>query len=178
MIKRGPFGLWRGMSTHEFEGNMEQIGPFKFKIESPPKPHSAFEFYVLQISPGAGLSWVKAVGTTIATSGFGTELQAAFESMEAKLINAYGRNSKIDLLRTGSIWNEPREWMQALQKRERLLGATWDQETGAKLSDSLSAIYLGATAVDTEAGYIVIEYSFDNIAQAEAEIAAAEDDAL
>ncbi|WP_296270197.1 hypothetical protein [Pseudomonas sp. UBA6323] len=157
---------------------MEEIAPFKYITNIVPKPHSAFERYIVQITPNAGLSWVKSLGHTISTNRFGLTLLTAFNSMEEKLSAAYGGKIRTDFLMDGSIWNEPQDWMQALQLRERFLGVTWDNSTGANLKDSLSSIYLGATAVDTECGFIFIEYSFENSSQAEAEIAASEDDAL
>ena len=178
MERRGPFGLWKGMSLDDFGTELVEIAPYKYRTDTPPKAHSAFDFYVVQISPTSGLAWIKAIGKNISTNGFGTEVLTAFNSMESKLSATYGRTKKTDMLLQGSIWNEPREWMQALQKRERLLFSNWEFKTGAKLGDGISSVFLGATAVDTETGYISIEYSFDNFAQSESEIGAAEDDAL
>ena len=178
MERRGPFGLWKGMGLSDFAGELHEIAPFKYGTSSLPKAHSAFDQYILQISPKTGLAWIKALGKTISTNRFGTGILTAFDSMEAKLSGSYGGKSRMDFLMTGSIWNEPQDWMQALQNRERLLHVTWDNSTGAQLTDSLSLIFLGASATDTESGFIFIEYSFDNILESEAEVAAAEDDAL
>ena len=178
MEKTGPFGLWQGMRLEEFENELKELAPCKYRTSSPPKPHSAFEFYVLQITPKTGLAWVKAIGVTTNTNVFGSELRNAFESMEKKLNGAYGSSKKIDLLMPGSIWEEPQYWMQALQKKDRVLGTSWNGESRATLKDSLSSVFLGATALDTEAGLISIEYSFKNAEQSDAEIAEAEDGAL
>lgn len=176
--KKGPFGLWVGMQAHDIGVALEEIAPYKFRTSSPPKPHSAFELYVLQITPKAGLSWIKAIGKTVATNGFGYELQTVFKDMEGKLCKSYGKNSRNELLLTGSIWNEPRDWMQGLQKRERFLSATWDEKSGSNMPDGLSSLYLGATALDTDSGFIGLEYSLENHSESDAEIAAAEDDVL
>ncbi len=54
----------------------------------------------------------------------------------------------------------------------------WSKETEASLVDSLSSVALVMGAYDTSTGYFAIEYSFENCVQADAEIAALEDDAL
>ena len=178
MPKIAPFGLWVGMKTSEIEAPLEEIAPFKYKTTTLPKPHSAFEFYILQITPKSGLSWVKALGKNVPTNGYGFELQSVFSEMEGKLSRSYGRNTRTDALLPGSIWNEPRDWMQALLKRERILVSAWDEKSGATLPEGLTSIYLGVSAVDTESGFISLEYTLENNGESEAEIAAAEDDAL
>lgn len=166
------------MNSGDFDQALTEIAPCKFQAPSVPKPHSAFESYVTQISPVAGLSWIKAIGKTIETSGYGVEIRTAFESMEHKLTAAYGKHKKHDFLMHDSIWNEPRDWMQAALSKERVLMSEWSKESGAALTDSLSSVALVMGIYDTSSGYIAIEYSFENIVKAEAEIAALEDDAL
>lgn len=122
----------------------------------PPKSHSAFENYILKVTPVAGLSWIKALGKPIQTNGFGYEVLSAFVAMETKLQGTYGSNAKYDTLLTGSIWDEPRDWMQALEKGERLLGSEWSTKTGATLPKGFSSIFLFAEAKDTDNGYIAI----------------------
>lgn len=176
--KNGPFGLWMGMTKNDFESPLEEIAPCKFRASVVPKPHSAFDRYVCQIAPQSGLSWIKAVGKTIETSSYGIELKLAFDAMEQKLSKIYGKNNRSDILLTGSIWNEPRDWMQGLLSNERLLFSQWNKETKASMTDSLLSIALLSGAYNTSQGYIAIEYIFENTAKAEVEIAALEDDAL
>ncbi|MDD5333821.1 MAG: hypothetical protein PHS32_08740 [Rhodoferax sp.] len=178
MSRKGPFGLWVGMTVHDFGAPLDEIAPCKFQIPTVPKPHSAFERYVCQITPKLGLSWIKAVGKTIETSGYGVELKSAFESMEQKLATTYGKQTRLDFLMHESIWNEPRDWMQAVLSKERVLMSEWRKDAAATLSDSLTSVALIAGVYDTSSGYIMIEYSFENATKAEAEIAAMEDDAL
>ena len=166
------------MRGSDFEQPLEQIGQYKFKTVAVPKPHSAFEMYAVQLTPGAGLSWIKALGKSIGTSGFGVELKSAFDVMEQKLASTYGKYSRSDFLFQDSIWSEPRDWMQSLISKERVLMSEWSAKTGATLTDSLSAIHLVLGVYDTSSGCIAIEYSFNNYEAAGAEIAALEDDAL
>lgn len=177
MSRKGPFGVAMGMSVDEIGVAFEEVAPFKYLLETVPKPHSAFTRYVVQAPPICGLSWLKAIGHTITTNPYGITLRTSFEEMEAKLIAAYGSGERIDILMHDSIWNEPRDWMTGLVKGERILMTNWSVESRA-LPDSLSAIGLLAIGLDSESGYIAIEYSFENSASADAEIAAAEDDAL
>lgn len=178
MSRKGPFGLWMGMTLSDFEAPLDEVSPCKFIAPGVPKPHSAFEQYVCEIAPSLGLSWIKAIGKPIQTSIYGSELKAAFDIMEQKLVASYGRQKKHDFLMHESIWNEPRDWMQSILNMERVLMCEWSKETGALLDNSLSSIALVLGALDTSSGYIAIEYSFENAAQAQAEIAAMEDDAL
>lgn len=178
MSKKGPFGLWMGMSLLEVEAETVEVAPAKYRTSTVPKPHSAFESYVLQVAPVNGLAWIKAIGHTIHASVYGLELKKAFESMEKKLSATYGKGKKTDILLHDSIWNEPRDWMQSLLNRERFLMTEWSAVHSSSLPESLSSVALIASAIDTESGYIAIEYSFENAEAADAEIAAAEDEAL
>ncbi len=130
------------------------------------------------VTPKAGLCWIKAVAPTIQTNVFGTALRAAFESMEAKLGAVYGKSKRTDLLMSGSIWEDPQYWMQALLSQDRFLMTEWGTTQGSSLKDSLVSVALIASAIDTMSGYIAIEYYFENMKTAEAELAAQEDDVL
>ena len=64
----GPFGLNMGMSLKEIGGKPKKIANGKYEIVDIPKPHSAFESYIVQVSPKSGLCWIKAISKDIATS--------------------------------------------------------------------------------------------------------------
>lgn len=178
MDRKGPFGLSMGLTLEEVGVDCVEVAPGKYRADSVPMPHSAFEYYVLQITPRHGLSWVKAIGNTIQTSPFGVELTTEFDSFEKKLSAVYGRGHRTDVLLTGSIWDEPRDRMMAFVNRERFLMAEWSSKHGSSLKDSLVSVGLIANALDPTSGYISVEYSFKNAEAADAEIAAAEDLAL
>ena len=112
------------------------------------------------------------------TNAYGNELRLAFDEMRNKLERIYGSSELIDYLMYDSIWNEPRDWMQSIQNGERKLAAKWDHASKAKLSSNLESVFLYAAAESTYAGWIAIEYAFDNLGQSEQEIAMLEDDAL
>lgn len=178
MNKKGPFGLWMGISLEELGRESRELAPAKYKIEAVPKPHSAFETYIAMVAPQNGLCWIKALSPTLQTNVFGVSLRTAFESMEEKLRETYGKSKRTDFIMSGSIWHDPQYWMQSLISQDRFFMTEWASEHGSTLKDSLISVALIVSATDTTTGYIAIEYSFENKKAAEAELAAAEDGAL
>jgi hypothetical protein len=174
----GPFGLWMGMSLEEIGSEGRELAPAKYKIATVPKPHSAFETYIAMVTPKNGLCWVKVLSPTLQTNVFGASLRAAFDSMEEKLTATYGKSKRTDFIMSGSIWSDPQYWMQSLISQDRFLATEWAPKHGSTLKDSLTSVALIVSTTDTTAGYIAVEYSFENMKSAEAELAAAEDDAL
>ena len=69
---------------------------------------------------------------------------------------------QVDFLQSGSIWNEPNEWMMALAKDERYLGCYWNATPDNQLPDGLSYIELSAYATSREKGLIKVMYRFTN----------------
>lgn len=173
-----PFGLSMGATKEDINSSLEEIVPFIYLTDTVPKPHPAFNEYYLKITPTNGLSWIKAIGKTVSTSAYGSELRDSFESMLGKLTKIYGKNKLFDFLPDDSIWNEPRDWMQSLLSKERQLCAFWEKKNGATLSPPLSNLFLGVSVLSTDEGFIVVEYKFENDEIASAELEALEDDAL
>jgi hypothetical protein len=178
MERKGPFGLWMGMTLEELGVHYTEVAPGKYQPVSVPISHSAFESYVLQITPRLGLSWVKAIGRTIKTSAYGLELTTEFDSLERRLSAIYGQGRRTDFLMQGSIWNEPRDRMMAFLNQERVLMTVWSHEHGSSLKDSLVTVAEIANAMDAASGYLAVEYSFENSEDADAEVAETEDQAL
>jgi hypothetical protein len=123
-----------------------------------PNGHGAFESYFLMIGPKQGLCTIQAIGKTLQTSVYGDGLRTAFKEIEELLIAKYGEPRRIDFLRSGSIWNEPRDWMMALQKEERSLASIWD----TKLPAGLRFIGVEATALTTNSGFIRLTFDGSN----------------
>lgn len=174
----GPFGLEMGMTLKDIGGSPEQFSKGKYTITTVPKPHSAFERYVVKVGPKSGLCYIKAVGKPVETNAYGLELSSVFNNMSAKLTQIYGKQKKMDLLLPGSIWNEPNDFMMGLLKDERKLYEIWSAENKSNLTGSLESVILGAKATSKDTGIIVIDYTFKNEKECEAEIAAEEDGAL
>ena len=177
-IGDGPFGLSRGLRKEDIDIQIQEVKPCMYRAEKLPKQHSAFEYYYLQITPVQGLSWIKAIGNNVTTNPYGSDLKSAFETIRGKLENIYGRPENGDFLMDGSIWNEPRDWMQAIANKERHLYAHWDSKKISGLPSDLESIFLNVSALGTDSGYIAIEYSFTNYEASEKEMAMLEDDAL
>jgi len=77
-----------------------------------------------------------------------------------------------------SIWDEPKDWMMALLRQERLLAAIWDDKSKTPLPTNIQWVFLTADAVVTDRGFIVVEYAFTNLSTCEAEIKQQEDRVL
>ncbi len=174
----GPFGLEMGMSIKQIDPNAKEIAPYIYKIQSVPKPHSAFESYVLKVSPNCGLCLIKANGKDISTNTYGVELKSSFYDMKERLEKVYGISETTDVLFPGSIWDEPNDWMMGILKDERILCSFWEKEKGLDLKDNINIIVLGVSAINQNKGYLILEYSFINKENCDKEISDLEDSAF
>jgi len=165
-----PFGLTQGMPKAGIANITQEIGPSIFRLSTVPKPHAAFEWYVVQAPPKTGLCWVKALGNTVSTSSYGSELEATFSDVRKQVDSQYGASRLYDFLKAGSLWNEPREWMMGLLKKERVLAASWSKEDGSSMKPTLRRIQLVVNAIDQSRGFITLEYEFDNFEACQAEL--------
>ena len=151
-----PFGLQMG-ATKATVGTIKKDLPNSMFEVVAPKPHADLETYVVQLTPKAGVCWVKAMGKTITTSVYGNELRSEFDKMREQLQSVYGKEKLLDTLRAGSIWNEPKDFMMGLLKKERILGANWSTKDGLELKPGIQMILLGTGALNQEHGYISVE---------------------
>ena len=174
----GPFGLYMGMKISEFKGTLKEIKPHIYRTSDVPKKHSAFEYYILRFGPESGLYYIKAIGSDISTNSYGKEVLDEFNSMEVKLEQIYAEHKRLDFVVHESIWKEERDWMPGLVRNERVLSALWTNEDGSKLKDEINTVCLTARGANRSTGFLVVEYLFTNQQKCEAEIEAAEDDAL
>jgi hypothetical protein len=177
-VYEGPFGLKKGIPVADFGAIPIPGSPGKYFLSTVPTPHHAFEKYVAQAPPNTGLCWVKGIGRTISTDTQGIALRSKYTEMRDKLAKAYGRNyQETDFLLPGSIWNEQRDWMTGLKKKERVLMSLWKTANGA-LPYDLYTVGVVASALSSDKGYISVEYQFDNEAACEDEISAKADKGL
>ncbi len=173
----GPFGIDMGMSLEkltEVTGKAPILKGDVYLI-SPHKPHPLFETYIVRISKSRGVYFIKSVGKTIQTSIYGDDVKSGFQAVKDGLEKAYGPCSVIDFLRSGSIWDEPEDWMMALLKDERYLVASWGVQYGSKLPSDLSTIIIAAKAMSLNSGYIGVEYYASFYEEAKEEIKAEQD---
>jgi hypothetical protein len=178
IIGSGPFGLQKGMTLDDFAGNLRELAYGVYQINTVPKPHAAFDNYILRISPKEGLYYIKGIGKTIDSDSFGINLKLAFQNIEKKLTKKYGKHESIDRLLSGSIWDDSNDYMMSLLQDERIVYANWEADHGSTLDEHLQMIFLGISAKDTSSGYVNIEYYFDNADVAEKEMDEINDDGL
>lgn len=160
----GPFGLEMGMSIDDLKKkiNLVQKDENIYSASSVPNPHPDFTIYSFLATPSHGLCRIRAIGKAIETSAYGTELINEFNKLESVLNKKYGASMRLDLLNKGSIWNEPRDWMIGMLKKERTLASYWSEEQKA-LPDNIGAIKLDSVAISNSNGFIVLDYDFTNI---------------
>lgn len=171
----GPFGLSMGLSKAQIERLTG--GPLKpvagqsdgYETTKVPRGLDGIESYVLNILPKAGLCRILAIGVDINTSSHGVEVKAAFDRLAGLLDAAYGKHTTYDFLRSGSIWDEPEDWMAGLMRNERVLQAAWDVAEGSTMKNGVSEILLDAHGLRSDRGYLNIQYKFDNRQACEAE---------
>jgi hypothetical protein len=141
-------------------------------IAKPPKPHPSFAIYGVEISKNYGVIAIIASSKDITTSVYGEAIRNEFDKIKNQISISYGQSKDYDFLKAGNIWNEPKDWMMALLKEERALGAFWAREYGSILPDDISSVWLRAEALDTSTGYLILRYESADYDEAKAEIEA------
>lgn len=175
----GPFGLEMGQSLDGLDvSQQDELPSGLYMAHALPKSHSAFQVYFLKTSPETGLCQIQAVSKDINASAYGIELKRKFEEIRDQISKVYGNADTSDFLRYGSIWNEPREWMTAVRKKQRVLQASWDQESGADLKDGITLILLTTSVKSSDTGNLYLQYEFSNTPACEAALAKEESDAF
>jgi hypothetical protein len=115
------------------------------------------------ISPERGLVKLLATGKTIQTNRYGTELKDSFTEIRDTIAKTYGPpQHAFDFLTSGSIWDEPRDWMMGVVKKERTLASYWDQ---APLPNHITLIGVEAVALSMERGYLSLIYEFEGFTE-------------
>jgi hypothetical protein len=165
-----PFGVRMGTKKAELGKITKEIAKFKFELATVPKPHRQFESYVVQVTPKAGVCFVKAISVDISTSAYGSELRARFNEIREQVDGVYGKGTLLDYLPSDSIWNEPRDWMMGLLKKERALMTRWSGKDDLIMKYGIRDIFLAAGATSSDTGYVTLEYYFDNYDACEAEV--------
>jgi|SaaInlStandDraft_1057018.scaffolds.fasta_scaffold167151_1 hypothetical protein len=174
----GPFGTSEGMTKSDLgiTSSTKEISLYKYQLTDLPKTSSLFEAYVVQVTPKNGLCYLKAVGVTVSSSRYGEGVRNMFDRVNAALSKKYTSGNLQDFLRTGSIWDEPEDFMMGLNKKERILAGYYDEEEGSVMVENIEKAYLRALALSNDKGYVVVDYYFENHDSCQAEVDAAEND--
>ena len=168
-----PFGLRMGL-TRDMVGIIdEEVAPYKFLLNSVPKPDPDLAIYTVTVTPKAGLCTVRSMSPNVQTTAFGTELKSRFDRMVSQLAEVHGRPSVLNTLVRGSVLNEPKDWMASLLKKDRALFAMWSSENFLQTS-ALARVTVSANALSETRGYLAVQYYFSNYDQCQAEIAGSE----
>ncbi len=173
----GPFGLEMGMKINEIDKNANKIAEGRYKV-SVTKPHTAFDLYVVFVSPTKGLYMIRAIKKNIPTNVFGNSLKSKYNSIEEKLNNAYGKSKRYDFIQSGSLWSENQYWMMGLLKGDRSLATVWSEKTVSKFSNNITGVLLKAKALNQNTGALILEYEFSNFEDSKKEITSIEDSSL
>jgi hypothetical protein len=164
----GPFGLHVGMTRSELvqivgkASIVSNDGPYLTIFRTVPRPYADFEQYGLIFSPKRGLVKILALGKTTSTDRFGTTLRTEFAKTRDLLMNNYGTPEVTDGVMTGSLWDEPRDWMMGLLKKERKLHAYWGFKAhGLQQQNQVTAVLLEVKPLSSETGYLLLSYEFE-----------------
>ena len=127
-----------------------------------------FDSLVAYYGENAGVCSVKAIRIA-ETSNYGEGIRSAADDLAGKLSSKYGEpTNKFDLLRAGSIWNEPRHWIMGLRKGERFYAYSWEQP-----GEGISVIM-----VESKPNAVTLQYDFVNSDECHAEASAELESAL
>ncbi|NCA71008.1 MAG: hypothetical protein EOM91_13050 [Sphingobacteriia bacterium] len=86
----GPFGFEFGENVSIYQCPELPGNPGYYKCIKAPKPHSAFESYVLKASNSHGICWIKAIGRDINDNSFGSSTKAEVNNLASQLEKKYG----------------------------------------------------------------------------------------
>lgn len=176
-VSAGPFGLNMGDSIETLQtlGLEATSRPDVFRLKTVPNPHSKFGHYTAFATKEGGLCKIVAIAGPISTSVYGSELKSDFESLKDALNEKYGKGKGYDFLRAGSIWNEPKDWMMGLLKKERILTTYW---ANLEFPDHIHAIALEADALRSDTGTVKLSYEFENFKECRDRSKAKENESL
>jgi len=156
-----PFGFKLGMTKEQIVAALGADAVQKddgdtLILSKAPKPHPDFSFYLVCVSPSKGFAKVRAVSHEIESNSFGGAIKEKFQETKTALAGKYGKPAQVaDGLLSGSIWNEPEDWMMGLANEERLLSAMWKLGGGVLIG-------LEAQASSSSEGRICVQYEFES----------------
>ena len=141
-IMTAPFGIefFSDLSRYEV---IDDLVDSKFRIKAP-SPHPMFDDYIVQYTDLLGVVWIKGIGPYNAIDIFGNSLRSNVDRAADQLSMKYGKYEKTDFLITGSMWDEPQYWMNALEDGQRHYCFMWTRKSCPSLPDDIESIYVGA----------------------------------
>lgn len=175
----GPFGTNMGDGLEKFPGAVASGDtPFWYSMTTAPKQHSLFENYFIGVHPETGLAAIVGISHPFRNDRFGSSVQNAFDTLKKQLDSIYGQGKLIDVLRHGSIWKEPSEWVASINHNERTYSCYWTKSEKNKLKDNIDGIILYVRAESGSSAYIVLRYEYENLKKFKALSEQSEKDSL
>lgn len=155
----GAFGLEMGKKFEDYPSvNFKKLEGTSYQVTNIPIPNRLMEMYVVAYTENTGICFIKGVSKDIATSSYGTELNTQYNSisdaLNKKYLGSYTRE-KTNYLQSGSLWNEPRDYMMSLITKERYIFTSWEAKS---YSSDVAQIFLAQSALSQDEGYIMLEY--------------------
>jgi len=163
-----PFGIEMYSSIDQLE-ILSDLGQGRYSV-TPPKVHPSFSTYVVQATPGIGVFWIKAISPTMENDSYGAQARQLKDQIHNQLSKRYGLGTAHDELLPGSIWDEPRDWAQALTANERHCFIIWEAENSEALPEDLESLFLGISGLSSNDTSLCIEYASARMKDAEAEL--------
>ena len=161
-----PFGIQIGMTMNELTAISGTPSPEQtigmYRLPKVPRPHASFESYAVHYSDKYGVCRIIAIGKSVELNAFGDRLKQEFSTVSEQLQERYGSGELMDILRSGSIWDDTQHWSMAMSREERILARSWERPKNLNEFPSLSAILLRATAMNTRAGFLVLSFEGQN----------------
>lgn len=150
----GPFGIdIEGFNPSTY-ACVKSEGSF-FKCTGFPAQHPDIETYVVQFHHDIGLCFIKGISKTIHDSRYGENTRRAVDEIYAQLRPKYGTALQGDELRSGSIWDEPEDWMMGIIKSERKY---YYMARATPEVDGVAVWGVFASALDTTKSYWSVEF--------------------
>lgn len=150
------FGFVMGEKPSKYGCTAMGDNPGLYTCGSAPKPHSAFESYIVRASDEHGICWVKGVGKTISDNGYGTSTRNKVDELWGVLTKAYGDSELTDRF-YGSLWDGPEEWLMSIRQNERLYMHHWNN-VNVPSKPLLNEVYLAVSSLGSKSGYVNLEY--------------------
>lgn len=173
----GPFGLSMGMNLDEIRDACGGVRPEKASVVSPvfdddmyfiypKKTHSDLKYYFAHVDETAGLYRISVMSGEIPDNGYGERVKTTFYSIAYSISKTYGEPEITDEYKgEPGFFEMDSEWMTALKRGDRVLGAVWWAEPEEDLlPGNVSLIALNAGSTSGYAGTLLLSYFFANAA--------------
>ena len=178
-LANAPFGFEVNVSPSQYEFCSPSERRDVYLCTGAPKPHGAFDTYILWYFHNIGLCKTVAVGNTIENDAYGELARKRTDKIARQIEKKYGpATDKCDFLNAGSIWDEARDWMRALSRNERSYVYSWSRDRGYIPVGNVDTILLQVRGDNASEGYITAAFEFGNMSRCTSAKNEAESDAF